>query len=314
MIGSADLPPDALAHLAAGLPDCLANAAARNRVAALVRDWPGGTAGQILELRLDGRGDLADASLAVLPQALGALAARRWPDPRLARTLDWAAASGHPRSTWLEWDLPPGPVLPDRPSLFLAVPQAGTWDFCRQTLTALSAVSHGPALRRVLDALPTGARLRQIGAMLARKEGPLRLVLDTGAPQVARALLQHIKPELTPVLDRLLALPGFAQAPRLDLDLTPDGPGPRLGVELPAAPLSPAALALVLSGLAAGGIIDAAAARALADHVAWSPLAPGLTAGLNHLKAAARADDPAVEVKAYLGLVPVPHLAPAVPA
>ena len=306
----AALQPDAAADVAAALPDCLANAAARARVAALARCWPVGAAGQILELRLDGRSGAVDISQAFLPPALADLHgfAQRHPElARLSACLSWAAGAGQPRSLWLEWDLAEtgAPDAAALPSLFLAPPLPAAADpaaFFGQALHLLNLGDLVPRLSEILQILPPGTSLRQLGVMLPRPERLVRLVLDTGGQAGAKAVVENLCPKHGTALARLFAIPGFAQAPRLDLDLTPNGIGPRLSLELPSLALSPAAMAEALGGLAAVGVIDAGAARALTRLAVWRRIDDRCTSGLSHLKASAEPGG-RIEVKAYLGLV-----------
>lgn len=307
MTGPAGLSPGALARLAEELPLGLASAAARDRVAALAVHLPGGAQAGILEMRLDGRGEAVDVSLAFSNPGLPALAQALRNTP-LRGVLDWAAGPGRPRSLWLEWDLPDGGTAADAavPSLFLGRPMAEGDDRAHWQ-AALQHLGRGALAERldtVLDILPKGVTLRQLGVMLSRSDPVVRLVLDTGTPDRAQGLIAALDDTLCPALGALFASPGFAAATRLDLDLLPQGIGPRLSLELACAGLAPVEVDRGLRGLAGAGLADGAAVVQLAGIAPWHGAGPGLTAGLNHLKASALGGG--IEVKAYLGLVAVP--------
>jgi hypothetical protein len=216
---------------------------------------------------------------------------------------------------WLEWDLAPGQMPgASGPSLFLA-PPAGPPppdSYFTHALTLLGAGASAPALAKALGALPRSIGLRQLGVMLPRPVPVVRLVLDTGTRAAAEAVVDTLCPQNRAALSALFALPGFSSAPRLDLDLTPDGIGPRLSLELPSLTLPGPALADCLAGLVAQGVIDAGAARDLKPLTAWRRHGMAGTFGLSHLKASAEAGTAkATEVKAYIGLVATPALVPA---
>ena len=300
MIRPAALPGEAAAQLAAALPHSLASADARKRVAALAALLPDGSLGQILELRLDGRGRTVDVSQSWVPEGLGALSLAAERDPRLsgvAACLAWAASKGHPRSLWLEWDLAEGQIPgAARPCLFLSAPAEPIptpVSFFAEALHLLGAGATALALEQVLTRLPAGTRLRQLGVMLSRSEPVVRLVMDTRTPAAAVAAVAALCPQNGQALSRLLDLPGFAQASRLDLDLTMTGIGSRIS-------------------LAARGVIAPDAATALAALVDWRSLGTAGSFGLSHLKAsvttALDGKASAAEVKAYVGLIALPAL------
>lgn len=305
---------DAAARLAAALPDCLAGNDARHRLAVLGDLWPGGATGQILELRLNGAGAVVDASQAFLPEALPDLHEVARSDPRLARVsecLSWAATAGQPRSLWLEWDLPEGQGPGTAgPSLFLAPPTSPPADLDRFFSQALRTLGAGPLdrnLDRVLQNLPPGTALRQLGVMVARPVPIVRLVLDTRTRAGAEAVIKALCPDLRGAVSKLFALPGFSASPRLDLDLTTDGIGRRLSLELPSQAIPDAAMSDCLARLSAKGVVHPRAAHALAFCAIWRGLDPHSTCGLSHLKATI---DPEgrIDLKAYIGLVAVPAL------
>ena len=138
----------------------------------------------------------------------------------------------------------------------------------------------------------------------------VRLVLDTGPPAAARALIAFLCPRNLPALSALFALPGFADAPRLELDLTPEGPGARLSLELPALSRPGPAITGALCGLALQGVVAEDAARAMTAFVTWQRLGTASSFGISHLKASATtAPDGTVtpaEIRAGIGLIALP--------
>ena len=306
--------------LAATLPACLAGADARGRVAALATLWPEGAVGHDLELRLDGQGSMLEVSQFWLPDGLAALNLAAGRDPGLscvADCLDWAAGPGHPHSLWLDWHLAPGQTPGQAPgaagpALGLAPPgtPAEPGAFFAAALALLGAGPCAPALARALSALPPETHLRQIEVMPPRAAPVVRLVLDTGPPAAARALIAFLCPRNLPALSALFALPGFADAPRLELDLTPEGPGARLSLELPALSRPGPAITGALCGLALRGVAAEDAARAMTAFVTWQRLGTASSFGISHLKASATtAPDGTVtpaEIRAGIGLIALP--------
>lgn len=308
MSGAAALPRSAAAVAAASLPASLASQAAKARVAALGELWPEGASCHHLELRLDGRGIEVDASAAYLPDALPALARVARTVPCLAGILpflDWAAVA-RPRSLWLEWDLIDGVTVGDAgPGVFFAPPDPdapGTDDFIEAGLVSLGIRTSGREAVRTACARPGARQPRQVGVMVSRRDPGIRLVFDTGSPAKSGALLRSLGGGGAAV-ETLAALPGFDAARRLDIDIAPDGIGPRVAIEVPGAFLEPADIALSTAGMARLGLADPEAARAVCAAALWRSLTPGVSVGLSHLKAAMEPGQAPV-VKAYLGLVP----------
>lgn len=295
---------------AAALPPCLVSPEVAGRIAGRAGGLPDGAACLILEMRLDAPGRAVDVSQAFVPGALPGLARTARGVPALSGLwpfLDWAAVA-RPRSIWLEWDLGEGD--PEGPGAFFALPDpvpetiAG---FVAEGVVALGRGDLAGAVGQALARVEGLARLRQLGVLPARPEGGVRLVLDiAGGADAARAVIDRLAPAARADLEALLALPGFAEAERLDLDLVGPGRiGPRISLERPAASLTAdrmreCAAGLVRAGLAAGDL--AAAMEKIAE---WSVLDARLLAGLSHLKASAR-EGRVREVKVYQGFVPRP--------
>ena len=108
-------------------------------------------------------------------------------------------------------------------------------------LAALAAVAgwsgHGDLLReveRVFAALPETACVFQAGVLPARSPRAVRLVVADVAREEAPAVLERLRWPGPPAAaaDALASVDGLAACFFLSLDVTAQGPGPRLGLEL----------------------------------------------------------------------------------
>jgi hypothetical protein len=259
----------------------------------------------------------------------GRLAAfcRRWTDP------------GEPwhdlvSNVWLEFDLagtadnetPPVPAIFIGTKALVAGAGHATADRISDALDALAgsgpSLSRRVALHRVLDALPAGGSVFQLGVMLSRGDDRVRAcVSGLAAPALDRYLTTLGLPDPDGSRAAFLADVGPVCAEiRAGLDATADGIGPRVGFECYGGDTGPRWLALLhwlhQSGLASHTEIQALLAweglqhsRLLRDNwPAWTdghPARPSeggagaLWRSLNHVKVTL---DPALPMaaKAYL--------------
>lgn len=298
---------------AAALPPCLVSPEVAGRIAGRAGGLPDGAACLILEMRLDAPGRAVDVSQAFVPGGLPGLARTARGVPALSGLwpfLDWAAEA-RPRAIWLEWDLGEGdPARQEGPGAFFALPDPvpdGIGDFVADGVAALGRGDLAGAVGQAIARVEGLARLRQLGVLPARPDGGVRLVLDiAGGAEAARAVIDRLAPAARADLEALLALPGFAGAERLDLDLLGPGRiGPRISLERPAASLTADGMRDCAEGLVRAGLAARELAAAMEKIAEWSVLDARLLAGLSHLKASAR-EGRVREVKVYQGFVPRP--------
>ena len=172
-------------------------------------------------------------------------------------------------------------------------------------------------VERAFDALPSGARINQAGAMPDRAGRAIRLVAEGIDETEAPALLARLRwpGPVAAVSDILASLHAVSSKVALSFDITAQGPGPRLGLEM---------YAKGGSGFQATTRGDWQPCVARLVEKAWctASKARGLLAwpghqkvygdnavflayqGINHLKVTVAGD--AVEAKGYVGMSFVP--------
>ena len=350
---------EALARVQRHLAPELAGPAARGRLYAAAAALPAELASSLwFECRLAGGAEQVDLSLKVPSAGLRRIArhglaaapppaervralARRWlrPGSALGR-----GASG----LWLEHDLPPaapgGGPLP-APGVFVQLAclppgAAGADPWTAVAAEGLGALLGGPPggallrqLRRCFLALPPGARAVQLGVMLSRGDGSVRLCLAFAEPDALPRYLARVAgaggaAALAGALRLMEARDPGPPLPRwmLHLDVADGGVLPRLGVDLRLDPRPQLRGGLreaeVLERWTRAGVADPARAAGLRDwpgarRAAGSPAEPprALVRRVSHLKLVCRPGR-APEAKAYLafGAVPLPGPRPAHPS
>lgn len=250
-----------LGPLAPHVPAALIAPAGFSRITEVAGLLPGGLAGETFgfECKLDeapSRGDFllcvtaasnGRESLAQLDPAVGwqeALAAH----PVWRRVQDFATSWADPASplhrrvdnVWLEFDVAPEALEVPAPSLFFAPLDKGAAESLAVTTLALERLSGGPRspelsrpLAACFEALPQGARVFQVGAMLARSTPAVRLCIDGLTPVRLAEYLhrvgwegsleawEHATGELSGLVDEVcLAIDvGQSVGPKLGLEL-----------------------------------------------------------------------------------------------
>lgn len=323
---------DLLARADRHLAPELAGRGRRARLLALAETLPAALASSVwLECRLAGGDDRVDLSLRVPPSAFPLLAgALTTGEPLRERIRSLARraleARGRVAGLWLEHDLDDradsgGTAIP---GVFveLARPRPGAPACAATVATALECLLGGPPPRGLLAHLracfrlvPREARVAQLGVMLSRGEGSVRLCTVFSAqadvpPFLARLGWPGPRQGVERLMRRLRpADPGPAArgSMMVQLEVSADGILPRLGIDYPVRSDVPDGHR-VLDRLVEAGLADPGRARGVR---AWpgartALLPPGhmvqaLVRRVGHLKVAYRPGAPLI-AKAYLTL------------
>lgn len=240
-----------------GLETGLLSGDALGRIARVASSlpWETGLARFGLECDLADPAPRADFLVSFTRRSGNARALARLPGVCADLARAWTSPDGplHGRidDIWLEYDLPAAvpssaPLVP-APSVFFGpvhdeLEGPFPWAFYANALDRSFALLLGPdrwsplrpAVAAVLDGLPPFARLFQVGAMLSRPLSAVRLCIGFLTPE--RVLPTFRALPLPSSLVRLAephlqALAGTAFRIALALDVTPEGPLPRLGIE-----------------------------------------------------------------------------------
>ncbi len=323
-------PQTAVRFAADALLGAFATERAGAAIALLAARMPDVASGHILEAVLDDSSASVDYSMVVLAKdgPLMGLFDAAAEDPALfGQTASLVAAVRARQSDvgliWLEFDGSANDRF-SQPSFFLAPASMGTSANSGAALGALLAEAMGSkgsaqGLSGVLNSLPKGAFLRQVGMMVGRPgaAAPLmRIVLDGVETSAILALLKQAN--WTGDLDRAERLIRFvgrhcsAGTCRVDLDVGSEM-APSLGLEIPARQIRETKQAfgdLVRAGLCSVEKAEQLARTANRKTLEETGRNSGtrLDFGLNHLKLAlgTRSEQPD-RAKAYFSLVTTPN-------
>ncbi|MCC6808853.1 MAG: hypothetical protein IT381_15610 [Deltaproteobacteria bacterium] len=250
----------------------------------------------------------AERSHAILSPSVGGAPA--WA-PVLALFDAWQRAplQGAIRNIWLELDTSAAPAA--APSVFIrpvahgigAGARAAFGHLVESTRSILSARARTNALPRILDALPPGAIVPQVGFMLARETTAFRLCAQLPGPEIPAALARlgwsGSPAALAEVLSELLPHAGTTVLLSLDVD---GSVGDRVGVELygQEGKMEAAAFIALFDRLVARGLCRDDERAAI---LAWHGRSDEVRRGINHVKIVFEPRG-AVAAKAYLAFFP----------